>query len=495
MCDIEQMFYSFYVNPVHRDYLRFLWFQDNKPQKPIIEYRMNVHLFGNGPIPAVATFGLRKTALEGAEQYGEEVNEFINRNFYVDYVLASLPTAEEAVKLITNAQDVLAASNLRLRKVVSNSADVTEAFSTEDGAKEVRDLDLRRDVLPAKLSLGVCWDLENDVFTFHVSLPGKPFTRRGVLSVINSVYDPLGVAAPVMLEGRKLLQKLICSIKVADRGSSLAWDDPLPPEIMTRWQCWTDSLQDLQHVSIPRCYRPKEHEVTTKAELHGFSDASKDAIGAVVYLKLWDKNGEVSVSFVYGQARLAPTHPVSIPRLELCGAVLAVEAVKVKKEIDMEISRVVYYTDSKVVLGYITNESKRFYVYVANRVQLIRSLSTPTQWRYVESENNPADLATRGVKANKLMESSWLSGPEFLKSNDTVDVPSEITALDEDDPELRKKVATFATKVKPKQKVSNSSWPRSEEIRTVFKPFFITTWNRCTLGENKEIQATKEPAL
>ena len=101
MCDIEQMFYSFYVNPEHRNYLRFLWFQDNDPKKAVIEYRMNVHLFGNGPNPAVATFGLRKTALDTAEEYG----------------LASRPTAEEAVELIANAQNALATSNLKLQKL------------------------------------------------------------------------------------------------------------------------------------------------------------------------------------------------------------------------------------------------------------------------------------------------------------------------------------------------------------------------------------------
>ena len=68
-----------------------------------------------------------------------------------------------------------------------------------------------------------------------------------------------------------------------------------------------------------------------------------------------------------------------------------------------------------MVLGYITNESRRFYIYVANRVYLIRSLSTREQWRYVESKQNPADLATRGVPTNKLMELSWLKGPGFLK--------------------------------------------------------------------------------
>ena len=173
----------------------------------MIEYRMNVHLFGNGPSPAVATFGLWKTALEGAQQHGEKVKNFVHRNFYVDDGLASLPNTEEAVELITNAQNILATSNLRLHKVVSNSVEVMEAFSTEDRGKDVRKLDLRHDILPAQRSLGVYWDLAKDVFTFHVSLPGKPFTRRGVLLVISSVYDPLGVAVPAMLEGRKLLQQ------------------------------------------------------------------------------------------------------------------------------------------------------------------------------------------------------------------------------------------------------------------------------------------------
>ena len=81
----------------------------------------------------------------------------------------------------------------------------------------------------------------------------------------------------------------------------------------------------------------------------------------------------------------------------------------------MENADEAYYTDSKVVLGYIANESRRFYVYVANRVQIIRSLSTPEQWRYVESEHNPADLATRGLTPSKIMETSWLTGPDFLR--------------------------------------------------------------------------------
>ena len=106
--------------------------------------------------------------------------------------MTSLSSTQGATDLVKSAQATLATANLRLHKVVSNSVEVMEAFPAEDRAKDVRDLDLRHDSLPAQRSLGVFWDLETDAFTFKVSLPEKPFTRRGVLSIVNSVYDPLG---------------------------------------------------------------------------------------------------------------------------------------------------------------------------------------------------------------------------------------------------------------------------------------------------------------
>ena len=453
MCDVEQMFHSFHVDPKHRNFLRFLWFKDNDPSQHIIEYRMTVHLFGNGPSPAVATYGLRRTVEDG-EEFGPGVKEFVERNFYVDDGLVSKPTATETIKLVRDTQAALATANLRLHKVVSNSVTVMEAFPTEDLAKDIRSLDLRHDELPAQRSLGVFWDLERDVFTYKVSVPDRPFTRRGVLSLVNSIYDPLGLAAPVLLEGRLLLQELVAMGKKTTATAPLGWDDPLPEKLANRWQCWRNALPDLENVSVQRCYHPGEFGAVTRAEIHAFSDASQRAIGAAVYLRLFNIRDEVAVSLVFGQAKVAPINPVSIPRLELCGAVSAVQAVdKIAKELDMAISEVVFYTDSKVVLGYIRNESRRFHIYVANRVEIIRKSSTPDQWRYVESCNNPADLATRGLRAKDLTESDWLNGPEFLR-NVTVDAPTldaNQVSLNADDPEVRKEVKSRTTSVKPRE--------------------------------------------
>ena len=196
---------------------------------------MNVHLFGNGPSLAVTTYGLCRTAIDGEEEYGEEAKKLIGRNFYVDGGLTSLLSTQGATDLVKNAQATLATANLRFHEVVSYSVEVMEAFPAEDQAKDVRDLDLCHDSLPAQRSLGVSWDLETDAFTFKVSLLENPFTRRGVLSIVNSVYDPLGFAVPVMLEGRKILQQLVHMGEwTKENNTLLAWDDPLPTA-MINW--------------------------------------------------------------------------------------------------------------------------------------------------------------------------------------------------------------------------------------------------------------------
>lgn len=136
----------------------------------------------------------------------------------------------------------------------------------------------------------------------------------------------------------------------------------------------------------------------------------------MAYLRVFDSNVNVYVSFVIGKAKLAPRHAITIPRLELNSAVLGVELVETAaEELNLKLDAVLFHSDSRVVLGYINNRTKQFYVYVANRVQRILPSSTSDQWPYVSTHLNPVDHATRGTRANEPMSTSWLKGPDILR--------------------------------------------------------------------------------
>lgn len=123
----------------------------------------------------------------------------------------------------------------------------------------------------------------------------------------------------------------------------LGWDDPLPETQWLQWQRWQGSLKELERITVPRCYHPEDFGRIARTEIHTFSDASKDAIGASVYLRLINHNGEISTTLLFGQSRVAPAQSTSIPSLQLYAAVLAAQAgARVLKEIDMEIYRPSY---------------------------------------------------------------------------------------------------------------------------------------------------------
>lgn len=443
MADIQQMFHCFLVHEDHRNFLRFLWHKDNDINKQIIEYRMKVHVFGNSPSPAVATYGLRRAIREGAQEHGADTVNFVERHFYVDDGLISVPSTAEAIDLLQRTQASLAESNLRLHKFASNCQSVAKAFSHEDRAAAIKDLDLSGDTAPMQRSLGLHWEIMTDTFTYSVSTATKPFTRRGVLSTVNSVYDPLGLLAPVTIQGRALLREL--SSETPD------WDTPIPEDKLSRWKVWRDSLKDLRQLHVPRMYTTTSLTKAMHTELCVFSDASTKAIGAVAYLRTVQEDGTVEVGFVMGKAKLAPQTAPTIPRLELCAAVLAVEMADfIQDELDLPLKMTKFFTDSKVVLGYIYNESKRFYVYVHNRVQRIRQSSKPEQWNYVHTSENPADHASRSLPPSCLSQTSWFTGPSFLRqpSAEKAQASETFQLIEpEKDTEVRPQVQTCATSV------------------------------------------------
>lgn len=206
--DVQQMFDCFVVQEDHRDYLRFLWYEKNDLSKNMRDYKMKVHVFGNSPSPAMAIYCMRRAAAEGEREHVVDAKQFVVRHFYVDDGLASAPTHKETTDILTRTQKMLVESNLKLHKIASNSHKVMEAFPADERAKDLKDLDLRLNDLPLQRSLGVLWNLETDSFIFQVSQEERPYTRRGVLATVNSLYGPLGFVAPITMQGKALLCEL-----------------------------------------------------------------------------------------------------------------------------------------------------------------------------------------------------------------------------------------------------------------------------------------------
>ncbi|XP_028412576.1 uncharacterized protein LOC114535468 [Dendronephthya gigantea] len=284
---------------------------------------------------------------------------------------------------------------------------------------------------------------------------------------------------------------------------SLGWDDPLPISLQRKWQNWKESLAILAETYVPRCFLQEKTSQIKKAEIHAFSDGSDLAIGIAVYLKLTNQSGEIKVSLVFAQAKLAPKRATTIPRLELCAAVLAVKAVKwITHELKIKIDEIFFHTDSKVVLGYLQNESKRFYVYVANRIQVIRTGSDPSQWHYVKSSENPADMATRGKPAKDLLDSIWFTGPHFLR-NSSFSEPSlaEIDPMEYDvssnDPEVCTQVTRFTVKPSTTQGLGSERFKRFSKLSSLRKAIanLIIRIKRVKTNNRDSISSRRSNAL
>ncbi|XP_072050041.1 uncharacterized protein [Amphiura filiformis] len=408
MADIESMYYQVCVPPESKDLLRYLWWPNGDLTQDPQEYRLKVHVFGAISSPTCANYALRRCAMDNADKYDTHVIEAILHDFYVDDFVKSVKEESTAGRLVTGVKECLAKGGFNLVKWMSNSRTVLETISSEDRAKGLKNLDIRHEDLPVERTLGVLWNVESDQIGFNVKEVDPKATRRNILSVISQVYDPIGLTAPYILKGKKILQAC-CKEKIP-------WDEPIPEEQHKQWNSWLQELPRLKELRVDRCYKPKNFGTVVNTQLHHFADASKDGYGTVTYLRLVNDKGAIQSSFVTGKARVAPVKPHTIVKMELSAATTSVKVdTLLKKELDMNIDGTTFWTDSQTVLKYIMNKKSRLPVFVANRVAVIQDGSEEEQWKYIPSEMNPADYASRGLKVTELSKMEWLKGPSFLE--------------------------------------------------------------------------------
>ncbi len=290
MGDIQAMFHQVKVAEEDRDFLHFLWWPDGDITQDLREYRMTVHLFGAVSSPSCASHALRKTAEDNQSEFLEEVVQSVKQNFYVDDCLKSSATEEEAIQMIRDLTALCQKGSFILEKWISNSRVVLQAISEEKRAKDLKELDLDRDSLPLERALGLQWCVETNSFRFKMEMKQQSLTRRGMLSVTSSVYDPLGFLAPVTLPA-KMMQQELCR-----RGCG--WDDDLPKDILPRWKRWLEDLDQLSAFNVARCIKPVGFGKVKHAQLHHFADASEGGYGTVTYIRMLNQENNIQVTFL-----------------------------------------------------------------------------------------------------------------------------------------------------------------------------------------------------
>ncbi|MBM6549429.1 hypothetical protein, partial [Streptococcus dysgalactiae] len=230
-------------------------------------------------------------------------------------------------------------------------------------------------------------------------------TKRGILSQLASLYDPLGLIGPFILPAKHVLQVL--------SRKGFGWDEPVEGSELESWNCWKKVMLELEGLHIPRWYQ--KGCFSSRIQLHLFCDASEKGYGAVAYLRYVGERSS-HCSIVTAKSRVAPLKQTTIPRLELSAGVVAADIYRMlKHELELEIEATYFWTDSKIVLHYLRNETSRFETFVANRVARILDVTQASQWGHVGGNENPADLASRGMTFEDKDVNLWFNGPPFLK--------------------------------------------------------------------------------
>ena len=443
VADIESMFHQVTVPDTDSDSLRFLWKEDLSKTGPPDVYKMTVHIFGAADSPSCVNYALKRTAQDNVGRFNCETIQTVLNDFYMDDLLKSVKTPDEAVNLAKELTQLLSSGGFRLHKWISNSVAVME--SIPESERVVQDIDLELNELPIQRALGLKWSVSEDCFFFDPTPRELPPTKRGVVSIVSSIFDPCGFLSPFTLRAKCFVQELW--------QNGIDWDEVMPENMESKWRRWLDEVKQLSAFKLPR------HHIDLSCakliEAHVFSDASEAAYGAVAYLRYISDCDSVICSFVASKTRVAPLKAtLSIPRLELQGALLAARLWNsLSNELNLQIERVVFWTDSNTVLRYLNNETRRFKPFVSNRVAEIHEITQVQQWRHVPSEMNPADYCSRGLPASALTpDHPWFQGPEYLWKQETewpIGPDETIKEPDDDDPEIKTVKSVMLSHIKP----------------------------------------------
>ncbi|CAK1580711.1 unnamed protein product [Parnassius mnemosyne] len=315
----------------------------------------------------------------------------------MDDYLGGGDSIESVIALVKEIKNVLESAKLHLRKWQSNSQTIINNITNDEKSEQHKTLNL--DPSPSK-TLGLFWDTFHDTFYFSINHTfTHKYTKRNILSFISQVFDPLGLVGPCILQAKNILQQLWVH--------KCGWDDEVPSQIVLEFNNFVNSLSHINTIHIPRWIAQDD---LREMQLHVFTDASERAYGACVYVRTISIDGLVQVRLLTSKNKVSPIKTITIPRLELCGALLGTRLYKkVIESLTMKFNSCFFWCDSTIVLGWLSTESSSLKQFVRNRVNEILEITKGHTWDYVPSKLNPADLASRGVNADFRLNADVLS--------------------------------------------------------------------------------------
>ncbi|GFV03937.1 integrase catalytic domain-containing protein [Trichonephila clavipes] len=403
------------IDESQRDLLRIVW--KDKIDSLVKIFRLTTVTYGTKSAPYLATRSLKQLAIDDGDKYPLAA-EVIMSDVYMDD--------------LTGADDLESGRKLQVQLVSMLKGAGMELYKWSANPK----------------TIGLLWKPHPDSFAFKISpmtsnCDNLIVTKKSVISTIARIFDPLGLIGPVITRAKILLRSLRqlkldwndplpsnlvlgegvppqVSSTSLDHGSKLRGPSPKSPRVAEQcdvniqsinqsnlvfyWKSFIDALESINYLDIPRyCLQDK----SIRTELHGFSGSSEKAYGAALYLRCINTSREISVRLLCSKSMVAP--------------------------MIVNISQIYLWTDSSIVLAWIKKPLAQLKTFVRNRVSIIQKLTESDFWKHVNSENNPADILSRGISPDKIQHCElWWFGPPFLRQYKELE-PYDITAVEGDD--------------------------------------------------------------
>ena len=417
-CDLSKMYNQVTLSFFDMHCHRFLWRDFDQSREPD-HYVLTSATFGDKCAGIIAMLALKSTAEMFKDEFPEAA-DFIINNSYVDDIIGGGEDIPSVCKLMKDVNLIVSKGGFKIKHFLMSgnhpkNSDINLANPIEDKI------------------LGVSWKPQSNCFVFRArinfsskyrNIHKEPdltaldfserlpsvLTRRMVSSVMASQYDPYGFLSPFLLKGKFLLRKLITK----DGEPNYDWDDPLSSEMKTEWATFFQSMFEMNDIEFLMCHKPLK--VIGNPTLIIFSDASLLAYGACAYIRYEMQNGSYISNLLTAKCKMAPIKSLTIPRLELLGAVISARLeTTIVKEMRCTFSRVFHIVDSAIVRSQIQKESYGFGTFTSTKIAEIQNKTNTEDWWWVSGGMNPADLVTRSACIKDLGRNSvWQCGPHFL---------------------------------------------------------------------------------